>query len=76
MGGAAAPAHPQQPRTYADRIAMGAHTTSCVAICTLVVATTPLTSVSCIVKKGFVQCQPEIELIAGVVDALSNPLVD
>ena len=38
MGGAAAPAHPQQPRTYADRIAMGAHTTSC-GVCLLAVAT-------------------------------------
>lgn len=36
MGGAAAPAQPQQPRTYADRIAMGAsssfHVTLCAAI--------------------------------------------
>ena len=39
MGGAAAPAHPQQPRTYADRIAIGAHNTCSVVFCLLAVAT-------------------------------------
>lgn len=35
MGGAAAPAQPQQPRTYADRIAMGEPDTSCLVYCLL-----------------------------------------
>ena len=77
MGGAAAPAHPQQPRTYADRIAMGTHTTSC-GICLLAVATyisdKCILHLSCIAKKGVVQCQTEIGLIAGAVVRLLSSL--
>ena len=73
MGGAAAPAHPQQPRTYADRIAVGAHTTGC-GVCLLAVAT--YISDKCILhcEESVVQCQIEIGLIAGAVFLLLSSL--